>query len=196
MPTRRRASATTPDVSVGLSAGPAQHPSRHRSRAPPARSSQGSLVQYHRVLLDHLEVYDRKVLEIVRNDAVCRRLMTTPGVSRVVALSYRTAMDTPARFAKVVHRRRLLRLTPRRCARTSVTTTSRTGATIAVRSGWPGPAPRSRQPFARAPRVDGAAVDAAPVNQKRNTTPIRASPRTGWSRARYCMLTKNRDPSR
>ena len=69
----------------------------------PRSIAQGSLVQYHRVLLDHLEVYDRRVLEIVRNDAVCRRLMTTPGVSRVVALSYRTAMDTPARFAKVVH---------------------------------------------------------------------------------------------
>ncbi len=50
-----------------------------------------------RVLLDRLEVYDRKVLEIVRNDAVCRRLMTTLGVSPVVALSYRRAMDTPAR---------------------------------------------------------------------------------------------------
>ena len=48
----------------------------------------------------------------------------------------------------------------------------------------------------RATRVDGIAVDATPVNQKRNPTPIRASPRTGWSRARYCILTKNRDPSR
>ena len=54
----------------------------------------------------------------------------------------------------------------------------------------------SSTPFECATRVDGIAVDAAPANQKRNPTPIRASPRTGWSRARYCMLTKNRDPSR
>ena len=72
------------------------------------------LLQIRRVLLDRLEVYDRKVLEIVRNDAVCRRLMTTPGVGPIVALSYRTAMDTPARFAKSRNVGAYFGLTPRR----------------------------------------------------------------------------------
>ena len=59
------------------------------------------LLQIRRVLLDRLEAYDRKVLEIVRADAVCRRLMTAPGVGPIIALSYRTAMDSPAQKARV-----------------------------------------------------------------------------------------------
>jgi transposase len=35
---------------------------------------------------------------IVRDDDVCRRLMTTPGVGPVVALTYRATVDVPARF--------------------------------------------------------------------------------------------------
>src|SRR6266566_425004 len=37
---------------------------------------------------------------IVRDDEVCRRLMTTPGVGPVVALTYRATVDVPARFRK------------------------------------------------------------------------------------------------
>ncbi len=40
----------------------------------------------------------RKVLAIVRADKVCRRLMTTPGVGALTALTYKTAVDDPARF--------------------------------------------------------------------------------------------------
>src|SRR5262249_28384783 len=40
------------------------------------------------------------VLAIVRDDDVCRRLMTTPGVGPVVALTYRATVDVPARFRK------------------------------------------------------------------------------------------------
>ncbi len=42
----------------------------------------------------------RQVLAIVREDAVCRRLMTVPGVGPAVALTYVTAVDDPARFKK------------------------------------------------------------------------------------------------
>ena len=38
------------------------------------------------------------MLAIVRDDDVCRRLMTTPGVGPVVALTYRATVDVPARF--------------------------------------------------------------------------------------------------
>ena len=38
------------------------------------------------------------MLDIVRNDDVCRRLMTVPGVGPVVALTYRATVDVPARF--------------------------------------------------------------------------------------------------
>jgi len=41
----------------------------------------------------------RKMLAIVREDAVCRRLMTVPGVGAVVALTFTSAIDDPARFS-------------------------------------------------------------------------------------------------
>jgi transposase len=40
----------------------------------------------------------RRLLAIVRDDDVCRRLMTVPGVGPVVALTYRVTVDVPARF--------------------------------------------------------------------------------------------------
>jgi transposase len=40
----------------------------------------------------------RRLLAIVRDDAVCRRLMTVPGVGAVVALTFTSAIDDPARF--------------------------------------------------------------------------------------------------
>ena len=40
----------------------------------------------------------RRLLAIVRDDDICRRLMTTPGVGPVVALTYRATVDVPARF--------------------------------------------------------------------------------------------------
>jgi transposase len=40
----------------------------------------------------------RKVLDIVRGDEVCRRLMTVPGVGALTALTFKTAVDDPARF--------------------------------------------------------------------------------------------------
>ena len=42
----------------------------------------------------------REVLAIVKEDPVCRRLMTVPGVGAVVSLTYRAGVDDPARFAK------------------------------------------------------------------------------------------------
>jgi transposase len=42
----------------------------------------------------------RMLLGVVRNDIVCRRLMTVPGVGPVVAITYKTAVDDPGRFRK------------------------------------------------------------------------------------------------
>jgi transposase len=46
--------------------------------------------------LEQLGVLHRQLLEIVRQDEVCRRLMTTPGVGPVVALTFRATVDVPA----------------------------------------------------------------------------------------------------
>jgi len=40
----------------------------------------------------------RKLLSIVRDDGVCRRLMTIPSVGPVVSLAFRATIDVPARF--------------------------------------------------------------------------------------------------
>ena len=42
----------------------------------------------------------RTMLGIVRADATCRRLMTVPGVGAVVAVTFTSAIDDPARFRR------------------------------------------------------------------------------------------------
>jgi transposase len=42
----------------------------------------------------------RAVLGIVRDDGVCRRLMTVPGVGALVAITFTSAIDEPGRFAR------------------------------------------------------------------------------------------------
>jgi transposase len=56
------------------------------------------LLVVRRVLREQLAVLHRRLLAIVREDDVCRRLMTIPGVGPVVALTYRVTVDVPARF--------------------------------------------------------------------------------------------------
>src|SRR6516165_9928005 len=58
------------------------------------------LLVVRRVLREQIIVLHRRLLAIVRDDEVCRRLMTTPGVGPVVALTYRATVDVPARFRK------------------------------------------------------------------------------------------------
>ena len=53
-----------------------------------------------RMLREQIGILHRRLLAIVRDDEVCRRLMTTPGVGPVVALTYRATVDVPARFRK------------------------------------------------------------------------------------------------
>ena len=56
------------------------------------------LLVVRRVLREQLGIQHRRLLAIVRDDEVCRRLMTVPGVGPVVALTYRATVDVPARF--------------------------------------------------------------------------------------------------
>ncbi len=56
------------------------------------------LLVVRRVLREQIGILHRRLLIIVRDDDVCRRLMTVPGVGPVVALTYRATVDVPARF--------------------------------------------------------------------------------------------------
>ena len=56
------------------------------------------LLVVRRVLREQTAILHRRLLVVVRDDEVCRRLMTIPGVGPVVALTYRATIDVPARF--------------------------------------------------------------------------------------------------
>src|SRR6476659_2399192 len=58
------------------------------------------------------EKLHKAVLAIVREDAVCRRLMTVPSVGPLVAITYKSAMDDPSRIAKSKAAGALFGLTP------------------------------------------------------------------------------------
>ena len=58
------------------------------------------LLIVRRTLREQFCILHRRLLAIVRDDEVCRRLMTTPGVGPVVSLTYRATVDIPARFRK------------------------------------------------------------------------------------------------
>jgi transposase len=74
----------------------------------------GPLLNVRRVMRQQLAVLHKMLLDTVRDDAVCRLLMTAPGVGAVVALTYRATVDQPQRF---VHSRAVgahVGLTPKR----------------------------------------------------------------------------------
>jgi transposase len=56
----------------------------------------------------------RTMLVITRKDPVCRRLMTTPGVGPLVAITFKTAVDDPARIQKSKAVGALFGLTPKK----------------------------------------------------------------------------------
>jgi transposase len=70
------------------------------------------LLIVRRVLREQIGILHRRLLTIVRDDEVCRRLMTVPGVGPVVALTYRTTVDVPARFKNSKAVGAVLGLTP------------------------------------------------------------------------------------
>ena len=72
------------------------------------------LLSIRRVMRQQLAILHKMLLDVVREDPVCRRFMTVPGVGPVVALTYRASVDQPHRF---VHSRAVgahAGLTPKR----------------------------------------------------------------------------------
>ena len=72
------------------------------------------LLSVRRVMRQQFAILHKMLLDMVRGDSVCRRLMTAPGVGAVVALTYRATVDQPQRF---VHSRAVgahVGLTPKR----------------------------------------------------------------------------------
>ena len=51
-------------------------------------------------MLDQLARLTKQVLDIVRGEQVCRRLMSVPGVGPITALTFRATIDRPDRFRR------------------------------------------------------------------------------------------------
>ncbi|WP_081904510.1 IS110 family RNA-guided transposase [Palleronia rufa] len=72
------------------------------------------LLRARRAMIEEFERLDRLCREFARRDPVCRRLMSVPGVGVIVALTYRTGVDAPERFARSRDVGAHFGLTPRR----------------------------------------------------------------------------------
>ncbi|WP_431323108.1 IS110 family transposase [Rhizobium sp. YTU87027] len=70
------------------------------------------LLDARQMLRRNFAALHRKLLAIVRDDAVCRRLMSIPGVGPVVSLAYTATIDIPARFRNSKAVGPILGLTP------------------------------------------------------------------------------------
>ncbi len=74
----------------------------------------GAMLSARATLRAEYEKLHKAVLAIVREDAVCRRLMTVPGVGPLVAVTYKSAMDDPSRITKSKAAGALFGLTPKK----------------------------------------------------------------------------------
>ena len=59
-----------------------------------------SMLQAREALRTEFTKLHRAMLAIVREDAVCRRLMTVPGVGALIAVTFTSGVDDPGRFTR------------------------------------------------------------------------------------------------
>jgi len=92
-------------------------PSRVRELAaddPVLASLAESLLSVIEVMSREVERLTKRVLDVVRVEPTCRRLMTVPGVGPLTALAFRATIDRPDRFRRSRDVGAHLGLTPRR----------------------------------------------------------------------------------
>ena len=92
-------------------------PARVRELAgddPQVRPLVESLLAILATMLDQLGRLTKQVLDIVRAEPVCRRLMSVPGVGPITALTFRATIDRPDRFRRSRNVGAHLGLTPAR----------------------------------------------------------------------------------
>ena len=100
---------------VGLKVGTPSRkdfPARVRELAaddPVLASLAASLLGVVEVMTREVERLTKRVLDEVRAEPTCRRLMTVPGVGPLTALAFRATIDQPNRFRKSARRRRTSR---------------------------------------------------------------------------------------
>lgn len=81
---------------------------------PMLRSLAASMLQVRRMLWAEVLKLHALVVRVVRDDPVCRRFMTVPGVGPIAALTFKAAVDDPRRFRRSRTVGAHFGLTPRR----------------------------------------------------------------------------------
>jgi transposase len=74
-----------------------------------------ALLSAHEVLLREFNAFEKQVRTMARMDARARLLMSAPGVGPIVALTYVSAIDDPARFTSSKAVGAYAGLTPKKC---------------------------------------------------------------------------------
>ena len=74
------------------------------------------LISIRESLFKEFKVLDKHIRDIARNDVLCRRFMSVPGVGPLTALLFKATIDNPYRFKKSANVGVHLGLTPRKYA--------------------------------------------------------------------------------
>ena len=82
--------------------------------APELRDLVEPLLRARAAMREQYAILHRQLHRIVRQDEICRRLMTIPGVGPLAAVTFRTKIDDPARFRRSRDVGAHLGLTPRK----------------------------------------------------------------------------------
>jgi transposase len=81
--------------------------------APELRIAIEPLLDARNLMRKQKTVLDRKLSQMAREDPVCKRLMTIPGIGPVISLAYKATIDDPSRFRNSKMVAAHLGLTPR-----------------------------------------------------------------------------------
>jgi transposase len=85
-----------------------------RRRDPELTRMSNIMLRVRTALLVEVTALNELVAKIAKGDAVCRRLMTMPGVGPITALTFKAAVDDPSRFRSSRSLAASFGLTPRR----------------------------------------------------------------------------------
>jgi transposase len=140
-----RSLAAATEFPPAVAAARAGRPGRHVAGISGLEQTVGHFLRVRREVVQRLDDLHRLVLAAVKDDPVCRLLMSVTGVGPVTALAYRTAVENPARFAGSRDVGAHFGLTPRRYA-SGERPTARAASPSAA-TGWCGRCcPKRRTP--------------------------------------------------
>ncbi len=136
------------------------------------------LIGAHASIAKQLKIVSASVLDIAREDADVRRMMTVPGVGTMTALAFKAAIDDPKRFTASSKVGPYLGLTPRQ---------HQSGE-----SEWIGGIGRTNDPLLRSYLYEAAGVL---MTRVRRSCPLkewalRLAKRIGWKRASIAIARK------